>query len=274
MAKKIRITRKTLKQDEVRSYGLTIYEWLRKNQKQVLIGAVVVAVVFLFALAYRSRAASRRASANIMFTTAEQQIRLALIAKDEQLREKLFNAAEEKLQTILDTYGRSKLATEALYLLGDIAFFRNKYDEAERFYKEYIEATEKPEDKADGYIALGYTYENKFFWTPQGPNDNVWLERAIESYRKAEALTSGTLQTYLAMLGRARLYALQENKIDKAKELYERIAKERKIGEPKQFETTTRAPYAWVLNQMERMRRLFTLAETARLRLDRLKAGD
>ena len=71
MAKKIRITRKTLKQDEVRSFWLRSWHWVHSNQKSLLIGAAVVAVLMLFASAYRGRVARRSAEANLLLTQAQ-----------------------------------------------------------------------------------------------------------------------------------------------------------------------------------------------------------
>ena len=274
MGKKIRITRKQLKEDEVRSYWFQLLAWAYQNRKPLLISAAALVIVLLFAGTYRQRAAAKAASANLLISRAQMEIQYALLAKEEKTRDRLFSLAEENLETIRELYRRSNLAPYATFLLGNIAFFRNDYDEAETFYQEYLRAARGSLEKADGYIALGYTYENKFFWRGQEAEDRVWLERALESYREAENLTSGTMQYYLAMLGRARLLDLQENRVDEAKELYQYIARARQLEPPKLSAEVARSPNVWLFYQIEQMRRLLTLAQTARLRLEQLEAGD
>jgi len=277
MAKTPRITFKTLKEDEVRSYWLDLINRVRENRKALLIGVVSLLALLVIVQIFRHRAAARANTATILLSQARTEIEAALLRPpdrmDEQTRERLFGSADEKLQLLSDFYRRSNLAPYALYLRGNIAFFRNNYDEAANFYTEYLDKVSDPTEKADGYIALGYTYENKFFWTAQKDEDRVWLDRALQNYLEAENLTSGTLQHYQAMLGRARLYDLQEDRAAQAKELYERIERERKLEPPKLWADAKQSPQTWLLNQAEQMKYLFTLAETARLRRERLEAG-
>jgi len=274
MAKTPRMTLKTLKKDEVRSYWFDLMKWLQENRKPLLIGVVACLALFAIVQVYRRRVASRASAINLLLTGAQAELQRALVTKEDQRREKLFGAADEKLQVITDIYRRSKLVPYATYLRGNIAFFRNKYDEAANFYEQYLSDVSDPVEKANGHIALGYTYENKFFWTPQRPEDRMWLERALQNYLDAQNLTtSGTMQYYIALLGRARLYDLQEDRQDQAKELYERIERERKLEAPKLSSDRKQGPHAWVLDQINEMNHLFTLAETARLRRERLEAG-
>jgi tetratricopeptide (TPR) repeat protein len=273
MGKKIRITRKTLKQDEVRSYGVELWTWARENEKSLLIGVAVVMAVFLFVQAYSCRKAGREARVDMLITSAMMNIQGGLVvAKDDANRERLFGAAEDNLQMVVSDYRRSRLAPYADYLLGNIAFLRNNYDDAEKYYQQYLTGARTPTEKAEGYIALGYTYENKFFWT-QPKADRKLLDDALDSYIEAESLTSGTMEHYIAMLGRARLYDLQLDRQEQAKEVYEQIARERQIPQTVHSPEVKRSRYEWVVNEMERMRRLFLLSETARLRAERLEAG-
>ncbi|MBM3334003.1 hypothetical protein FJY63_05015 [Candidatus Sumerlaeota bacterium] len=271
MARKIRITRKTLREDEVRSFWLDSVGWLRANRKPLLIGAASVAVVLFLAHIYRVRVASARADASEEVWQAEIQIQYGLVARTDSEREKYLATAEDVLQRIASR-APNKIASYATYLLGNVAFFRNNYDDAEAFYKEYIEKARGRSDKADGYIALGYTYENKFFWTAQTKDDHVWLNRALESYRRAESLTSGTAQCYLAMLCCARLYELRGN--DKqAKELYERIERERQLEPILISPDVIRNPLAADIVEIENRSRMFTFARTAQARRERMEAG-
>jgi len=273
MGKKIRITRKSLKQDEVRSYGVELWTWARQNEKSILIATAVVAALLLFVQAYSCRKAGREARVDLLITSALSNVQQGLFVKDDANREKLFGAAEDSLQMIVSDYRRSRTAPYADYLLGNIAFFRNNYDDAEKYYQEYLARARTPTEKAEGHIALGYTYENKFFWTRQRPEDRVWLEKALDRYVEAESLTSGTMEHYIAMLGRARLYDLQLDRREQAKELYEQIARERQLPAVQHSSEVKRSRYEWVVSEMERMRRLFSISETARLRAERLEAA-
>jgi len=272
MGKKIRITRKTLREDEIRSGWFEFLAWLQRHSRQVLLGSGIV-LVALFSLQVRSCAkANQLARANMAISRAELYLRSALVAQNEQVRDRRLADAQSDLELVAPRGG--KLGAYANYLLGNIALFRNQYDEAEGYYNAYLGAATGPTEKADGYIALGYTYENKFFWTNQRPEDRVWLDHAMESYQKAEDLTSGTLEHYMAMLGRARLDELQPGHEAEAQELYDRTERERQLGPIKHSTAFLRSPYEPILADSERIGRLFTLAETARLRRERLEAGE
>jgi len=276
MGKKIRITRKSLKKDEVRSYWLQVLTWVQANRKSLLISAAAVVVLLLFTSAFRQRTTRQVTDANLLIARAQMEVQYAFLVEDDRAREKVLNAAEEKLEMVRQRYRRSGLVPYATFLLGNIAFSQNDYDEAEERYMEFLDDAHGSLEKADGYIALGYTYENRFFWGGRESVDRVWLERALESYREAEQLTTGTntTQRYLAMMGRARLLDLEMERPDEAKRLYEQIARERRLDPPKYSAEVARGRNAWLFEYLERMRRLFTLAQTAQLRLDQMEASD
>jgi len=274
MPKKIRISRKTLKQDEVRSWWIDTVNWGRQNQKLLLITITALAVVVLAGGMYRSNTASHLASANILLSNAHSEIQSALYTtNDEAARARMFESAERSLETIRTVHRRTGLTPQATYLLGNIYFLQNNYDRAISLFEEYLRQVKDPEDQAAGYVALGYCYENRFFWNQnpeapqQGPTD---LDQAETHYRKAEQLAAGKMQAYMAMLGRARLYDLQPQKIEQAKALYAQIAKERRIEGPKLSEEAVTVPEA-VVNEAKRTQHLFTFGETAQLRLERLE---
>jgi len=271
VAKKIRITRKALKEDEVRSFWLDSVSWLRANRKSLLIGTAAAAVVLLIVHIYRLHAASVRAEASEEIWQAQIQIQSALATTDDSQRDKYLMGAEDILQRIASR-APGKTAAYATYLLGNIAFFRNNYDDAEAYFGEYLEKARDRLEQADGHIALGYTYENKFFWTPQKKEDQIWLDRALDSYRTAENLTSGTAQRYLAMLSRARLYELR-GEDERAKELYQRIERERQLEPITLSPDAMRNPLAADVFEAESNTRMFTFARTAQARRERLEGG-
>ena len=273
MGKTIRISRKSLKEDEVKSFWLDLVKKAQQRRKEIMYGALAVLALLVVVQIYRHRVASQAAAADQLVSQAQVEIQYALMTKDDAAREKRFTSADEKLQAITDVYRKGTLLPYATYLRGNIAFFRNNYDEAAQFFKDYLSLVTDPVQKADAYIALGYTYENKFFWTQRTGEDRVLLEQAVQSYLDAESLTSGTMERYLAMLGRARLYDLQEDRAAQARELYEQIERERKLQPPERTAETKQTPHAWLLNQMEDMKRLFSLSETARLRRERLEGS-
>lgn len=260
-----------MKHDEVASFWAEQYEWIRTNQKMLLYAVIAIAIAFLFYRTMVGNARTRRERANILLSDAQIQLQNGLLIRDEEARTKCFSDAENYLRTILETRGKSKIAKEALYLLGNVAFYQNNFEDAEQRFRDYLDQADTPKEKAQGLIALGYTYENRFFWDQDLTNRGL-LEQAEESYKQAEDLTSGTMECYMAMLGRARIYDLQPGKAEQAKELYRKIVAERKLDPSKRSMENASNFYESMLARMEAEMDVWTLAETAQIRLERLEA--
>jgi tetratricopeptide (TPR) repeat protein len=272
MGKRIHISRKDLKKDEVRSFWHHAQAWIVTNRNSLLLAFGLAALMFVGVAWYRQHSAGNVAEANDLLTQAQGRIYQALGGQSEnpQAAIKAFSSAADQLETIRTRYESSGLAPQATYLLGNIAFFQHDYDRAINRFKEYIDEAKTPDDKADGYIALGYSYENKMFLDEKADKDKL-LNQALDSYAQAEHLTSGTMQAYQAMLGRARIYDVQEGKTEEARKLYARIAAERKLQQDRP-KTRPRSIQEMIINNSEEARRAYTLGETAKVRLDRLEA--
>ncbi len=272
MGKKIRITRKTLKEDEIRTTWMGIEAWIERHARTLLTVLAAVVVAFVLFRAYSCSQANKLAQASLAISNAQRNIQFGLFSANEQAREQRLAAAEAELQVLEERGG--KLAPYAKFLLGNVAFFRNNFDAAADYYQQYLNMVKDPVKKADAFIALGYSYENKFFWTGQTEKDREWLDRAIECFQSAENLTSGTMQQYMAMLGRARLLDLMGTRDAEARALYERIERERKLAPETRPPSARRSQAEWAIDETERAIHLFTLAETARLRRERLAAQE
>ena len=89
MGKKIRITRKRLKEDEVASFWVDTYYWARDNQKAIVIGAIALLALFVLFSAMGRRRESRRSQASRLIGEAQRAIQDGLFAQDEEIRQEL-----------------------------------------------------------------------------------------------------------------------------------------------------------------------------------------
>ncbi|MCF8054309.1 MAG: tetratricopeptide repeat protein [Deltaproteobacteria bacterium] len=119
------------------------------------------------------------------------------------------------LQGIVNEYPLSEAANSANYRLGSIYYFSNNVDAAISSYKAYIRrASNKDELTTMAYISLGYANEAK-----------GEVEKALDSYQKAEKTPNGANFSSTNWQNIARMYELQ-NKREKALEYYGKALKE------------------------------------------------
>ncbi len=270
---RVKVTKKELKQDELRTFGMNVYDYTKKHQNSLIaiLAALVVILIGLKLYSYHRQTAAREA--NLLFTQATNNFQAGIFAEKFEDRIKKLNVCIEDCKRLINDYSSSPLALDALYLEASAAFFKSNtasdYDEAISLFNKFIDRARTPLEKAIGNVGLGYSYENKYFLS-----ENLQLlPQAMRAYEQAIALGKDTAVGAEATLCKARLLELQR-KDDQAAELYEKVKEERK-GHPLVAsipKTDFRDPQLnYLYKQIKAMRGLFSFSQTAEFALERLK---
>jgi tetratricopeptide (TPR) repeat protein len=264
---KIKITKKQLKQDEVTNFGTKLYLYVRDHNREVIIALVVALVVLVGLRIYASRKAAALEESNNFLTNITGVFHMALAESDAKKREEYFKQVLTYCDRLIQGYGGTRAARQASFMKGNVYYFLNDFDRAITEFRRYIDSAQTNEDRARGYNALGYAFENKFFY--QG-TDQTLLQEATKAYDLAAEAGKGTYLEYQALLAKARLLELKF-KDEEAMAIYEKVMKDRAPEERpvKASKKTERLDLLY--QQIKDAMDLFSFAKTAELNLDRLK---
>ena len=179
----------------------------------------------------------------------------------------------ENAKRITSDYGASPLANESFYLQASAQFFKSNipedYDQAIRLFNDYIERVRTNNEKALGYIGLGYSYENKYFLT----DDLQILPLAVKAYESGIDYGKDIASGAEAKLCKARLLELQF-KDDQARILYESVKEQRKakplVSQDKEVDLKD-PQLNFMYMQLNTMKNLFTFSQNAQFALERIE---
>jgi len=269
----IKISRKNLKEDGLRTFGTEAYDHIRTNQKKILIVLAALCVVLLGWKIYKIQKQSVLREANLLFSQAVNSFQNALYSESSEDQNNNLNMCMENAKRIASDYGSSPIANEAFYLQASAQFFKatspEDYDQAIRLFNEYIERVRSDNEKALGYISLGYSYENKYFLT----DDLQILPLAIKAYESGIDYGKDAASGAEAKLCKARLLELQY-KDDQAKILYESVKEQRKakplVSQAKEVDFKD-PQLNFMYTQLNTMKNLFTFSQNAQFGLERIE---
>jgi tetratricopeptide (TPR) repeat protein len=276
-----KITRKELKEDEFRTFGMKVYTFVHDNSRLCFIVVIALVIAFISHRVYKDYQARALGRSNEIFTGAMSMFEAGMFETDQTRREAALKQAIIYAEQIIEEFPKSKAARQARYLEGNAYYFMNDFDRAISAFQYYINTAKDNQDRAKGFVALGYAFENKFFYNEQ---DQSILHEAEKAYDQAIDLGKGTYIQYQAMLCKARLLELRY-KNDEAMEIYKKIIADRKKLEEKIAEASTdqgsqtnratrrsqKTQAEMLSEQMKMLESLFSFEKTAELNLDRLK---
>lgn len=273
----IKINKKALKKDEVRTFGLNAWDYFEEHQKTILIIAGAIVVLFIIWKIYNVQKQNVMREANLLFSQAANSFQTGLNSEQKEQKEQEFQKCLDSCNRILSDYRSSPLAANALYVKGSALFFKanaspdgaKELDEPISIFNEFINSVSSNEEKAVGYVALGYAYENKNFLS----EDKQLLNAAVSAYEKAIELGKDKAAGAEAMLCKARLMELQY-KDDEAAALLEKVKTDRK--HPVVFggkdEAYSKDPQMnFIFQQLKNMENYYSYSQMAQFSLDRLQ---
>ncbi len=279
--KKIKFTKEDLQRDEVLELSERAIIWFRLHGNKLLTAVAVVFLAWAAVIFYNQRQEATLRSASNMFYEAAQQYEATLQEHEWATPERTEGMREvvDKAQAVIDEYGNTPVARNALFLKGNAYYFAGdeigsvgNTQEAVRVFTEYEELAAQEGDafeRAAALLALGYAHENMYLLLVRNPEEAVQaLVAAMDYYRQIEDLGDETgFLRYEAMNARARLLAFQDQ-IEQAEELYREVVRARYRPQP---ELTPETPDAQrTLQDLQFLAGQFTTGNTARMQLQRM----
>jgi tetratricopeptide (TPR) repeat protein len=264
---KIKITKKQLKQDEVSTFGTKLYVYVTENWRTVIVVIAATMIVLIAIRIYSNRKIAVLEQSNELLTNVTGIFNAALAEPDAKKQEEYFKQALTWCDRLTQGFAGTDAARQAQYMKGNIYYFMNDFDRAITEFRRYSDSAKTDSDRARGYVALGYAFENKFFY--QG-TDQALLQEASKAYDLAAETGKGTYLEYQALLAKARLLELTF-KDDEAAAIYEKIIKDRTSEEPAVAAGPKQDRRDLIYDNIKAAMNLFTYAKTAELSLERLK---
>ena len=128
--KRKRITKHMMKEDKLVTATFQLTEWVQKNTQKILKAAGVLVAVGVIIFIFLSTRARRSEKAYQLLGKATIEFRLGNP-----------NQAISDLETVANRYGGTKAAPQATFLLGNIYYYSDQFDQAistfEKFRRKY-----------------------------------------------------------------------------------------------------------------------------------------
>ncbi len=270
---KIKISKKELRQDELRTYGHQFFDWINQNKTMLTIVVAVLFVVIAGMKLYRYRENNITNQANFLYKVVLDSYFKGITtteADKQEERKKLFEETVKKADSLINTFPNHPLAYNALIIKGTVLYYQNNFDESATIFQKALSTSKNNYAKAQAMLGLGYSNENKHFYT----NDINALNQADESYTKAIELGKGSELAIEAMMCKARILE-QKKQEDEAIKLYEKVIADAKdIKLPKEENRFKVGSWQYGLYQRyNTYNEVFSFSKDAEFAIDRLKGS-
>jgi tetratricopeptide (TPR) repeat protein len=191
MAKEFKLTRKEIKEpDPFVRVSSAAWGWVMERRRQAVIGLIVLAVGVVAFSAGSHLIGSRERRAGEALSDALDQARRGVEGIDYAVPgdPPLFKSTQERneavtkaLEKVKSDHPNTRAALTATLHLGSYALMAGRYDDAQRDYQEYLNAS-KPDDafRVLALEGLGYTAEAKKDY----PGALEWFERMAKDSTK------------------------------------------------------------------------------------------
>ncbi|MFC1725072.1 tetratricopeptide repeat protein [candidate division KSB1 bacterium] len=201
---KRKMTKKQLKEDKLVTYIFTVRNYFEENWKRIAGAAVGVFVIVALVMVYMNSKKKAAFDASYQLSVAE----VKYINGD-------YASAIPDLQTVTNNFSGTPSAGVAVFYLANAYFFTKDYENAEKYFKEYIDDYGDDEDLlCSSYAGLGAVFEDR----------NNYPE-AAGYYEEGALKLPDNFQVPKCKLGAARCYKLAGNK-EKAEEILKKLVEE------------------------------------------------
>ena len=234
-----KINKKDLEHDEVLEFTDHALFWLKEHANQILTVITLVFVGYAIFVFFHSRKEAELRVASNDFYSAVQDF-------DRNLGQNQWATAErtsgmrqvvEKADAILQEYGDTEIARNALFLKGNAYYFAGdplgqteNTEEAISVFEEYLQQARQMGDgfeQGAALLALGYAHENLFILTMSQNEEAARqsLTAAADYYDQIQELPDTGFLQYEALNAKARLLKYLGRR-EEARELYEQVVRE------------------------------------------------
>lgn len=282
MAKKnIKISKEELEQDEVLEFADHVIFWLKQNANKIL---TVLSLVFL---GYAGMVFWNQQKDNKL-QAASDELYAAMQVFDRTLANNQWATPERRdgmrqvvtmTDTIIEKYGDTEVARNALFLQGNAYYFAGdglgSTDNTEDAIEIFERYANEARDEGDGFeqsaalLALGYAYENLFVLTVSQNRETAEqsLQAALNYYNQITEIPDAGFLRYEAMNAKGRLLEYL-GRTDEAKEVFREVAKAAYRPVPEPEDTSVRRQQ--IMYQLRTLANQFTTGRTALLQLQRM----
>ncbi len=259
MAKKYSMTRREIKNDELKDFSEYISEWFQNHSKSFMTVVTTVLVILAIFMLYNRWENRRIKESSAAFSELAKNYVQALEAPEESLREKV-NTTVLAADELIKNYGNFPIARNARMIKGNTYYYEalaldpakidnetsaaefktrreNAFKNARDAFDQALNSAITKDDKAEARLALAQTQESMAFIN----NDKQMVSDAIGNYKTVIQLVPGTWASAEAALGLGRMMQAQEGKTQDAITLYDSVAKDRALPAPK-VEENSRPP--------------------------------
>ncbi len=123
-----RITKRQIKEDKFVTYYFKTTDFIQQYSRQIIWAVSGIAVVFIVFFIYSKKRAEKEQNAIVDLTKS----------KVEYFNNN-YESAVNILQNLVDSYGDTKSGKTGAFYLANAYFNLEKYDEAEKYFKEYLD---------------------------------------------------------------------------------------------------------------------------------------
>lgn len=195
--------------------------WVLTNLKTVgiAIGAVFVVILIVYGVAsYQKRADDKASSLEGKAVKLHQEVKDKAAQQDaqtdgkavEQTQEDPYKDVVAAYLEVAKKYPSSASGKRAIYMLGSIAYDTGKYEDAQKYFTEYL--TKNP----SGYLAVSAEEGLAYILEQQQK-----FQEAIDALKKVEAKASASGKTQIRLAIARNYEALKQ--VDNAKAAYQQI---------------------------------------------------
>lgn len=248
--------------------------WLRQHAAKILSVILVATIAWIVWLVIQQRNEARLVAANDSYTAALDTYQKAMAAGNWATAERTAKMREavQQADEVARTWPDTVVARNALLLKGNAYFFAGdalgtatNTNEAIKAFEEYLKVATGDEERAAGYLALGYAYENRVFLT----NDPSGIQPAVDAFSEVRKIGSARIGFlyYEATLALARINVFAGRE-EEAKTLLMEVYNARYTAppDPTLLEGQNEQILAFVRGQAQ----AFTVGNNARTQLQKL----
>ncbi len=197
-----RITKRQLKQDKFVTYYFKAVDFVEKNSRQILSALGAAAVISLAIFIYSEKQAESEGKAVVELAKATKEYANGN-----------YETAATILKNLLDTYGGAESATLAKFYLANTNFELKNYNEAEKYYREFADASDDKELTASALSGLAACLEAQGKFKEAAERYQQTAEKYKDEFFAAENLYHSA-RCYLLSGDRAAANALLNRLIE------------------------------------------------------------
>jgi TolA-binding protein len=148
---KKRTTRQQIKEDQFTVFAAKAQDYYRHHSRNIFAGAGVIVVLVVAVVFYLNSRAQAEKDATYDLTMAKIDI-----------GQRNFDGAVQKLTAVVDTYGGTKSAADAMYFLGNVHLSTGDWEAARSEFQQYLDKYGKDAMLTAGAIAgIGFSFEQE-----------------------------------------------------------------------------------------------------------------